>query len=165
MNATSPSYAPSKSTWFVLWAAFTAAPVIYFVVGMQVAGSVRPSAALPTLRIAFAALALVTLAAGTFLLTRTARARPGALGAATFFGGEQLAPPVAFQQAFVVATALVEACSIYGFVLLFLGAPALEYLPFGAGTMGVMIGLALPVGLRYWSEREQADASGVPPIQ
>lgn len=159
-----PQAKPNPRTWFVIWAAFTVAPVIYFVVASLVAGTVAASPSLGTFRLAFAALALVDLAGGAFLLTRAPRMRSDIQGLAAFFGGEALAEPAAFQLGFILATAWVEACAIFGFVLVFLGAPASEYLPYGAGAFAVMVAVALPVGRNYWSERERADAGGAGPI-
>lgn len=156
---------PAKPQWLVLWAAFTAAPVVYYVVATTVAGTVTAPPGLPMFRMLLGALALLELAAGAFLMTRATRARSDVPAPVAFFGGETLAEPQAFQVAFIVAAALVEACAIMGFVLVFLGAPALEYLPFGAGTLAVMLGIALPTGLGYWSERERMGTSGMPPIQ
>jgi hypothetical protein len=157
----------AKPRWFVLWAAFTAAPVIYGVVAMLVAPTLpAASPLLPVLRLAFAGLALVQLVSGTFLMTRASRAVYGAPGPAAPPEGPALAEPLAFQKAFIVATAFVESCAIYGFVLVFLGAPVLEYLPFGAATVAVMIAVGLPTGLRYWGERESMSpgSGGAPPI-
>jgi hypothetical protein len=161
----SPPRVNRKGTWMVVWAAFTAAPVVYLVIGTQVAGQVAPSTSLPLLRAVFMTLASTALLAGAFLLTRVPRARADAQGLAALFGSDTLAEPVVFQQAFIVTTAMVESCSLYGFILVFLGAPVAEYLPFGAGTVAVMLGVALPTGLRYWSERERLDLGSAEPIE
>lgn len=159
-----PTLEARRRLWFVMWAAFTAAPVIYYVVANLVAGGVAASPALATFRLAFAGLALVSLAGGGFLMTRAPRMRSDVQGLAGFFRGDALAKPEAFQTGFVVATAWVEACAIYGFVLVFLGARPLEYVPFGAGSIAVMLAVALPVGRNYWAERERVDAGGVAPV-
>lgn len=156
---------PGRATWFVLWAAFTAAPAVYYVVVALVAGSATAVPANDLLRPAFAALALVQLAGGAFLLTRAPRMRGGEPGLAGFFGSETLATPAAFQLGFVVATALVEACAVLGFVLVFLGGKLADYVPFGAASLAVMLAIALPTGLRYWDAREQADAGSRSPIE
>ena len=48
-----------------------------------------------------------------------------------------------------------------------LGALLNALLPFAAGTLVVMLAVAWPVGLRYWSERESREATpgGPPPIE
>lgn len=156
-----------RDPWFAILMAFCAAPVAYFVIARQLEGGMDASPALPALRPAFGALALAQLAAGAFLLVRAPRARTGAPPAAASValpdvGGP--AEPQAFQAAFVVASALVESCAILGFVLVVLGAPANDYVPFGLGTLAVLLGVGLPSGLRYWSAREAVDSGGVPPI-
>ncbi len=155
---------PSRATWFVIWAAFTAAPVVYYVVGSFVAGTAAVSPSLAVLRPAFAALALVQLSGGAFLLTRAPRMRGGEPGLTGFFGSDSLATPQAFQLGFVVAMALVEACAILGFVLVFIGGSLLEYVLFGAASLAVMLAIALPSGLGYWSEYERTRAGGTGPI-
>ena len=156
-----------KLMWVVQLGAFTVAPFVYFVLGTQVARSIVASPSLPLLRNVFRVLAPLALAAGGFLLVRAPRARGDVQGLAAFFGGAELATPVAFRTAFTIATALVESCSIYGFVLLFLGAPLPEYLPYGAGTIAMLLAGAIPTGLRYWSELEGGGirAGGSPPIE
>lgn len=153
-----------KGTWFVIWAAFTVAPVVYYFVGAAVAGGVVAAPAFPMFLALLSAFAIVTLAAGAILVTRAPRARDEATGLGMYFGGRDLAPPARFQVAFVLGAALIEACSVYGFVLLFLGAPLGVYAWFGAGTLAVMLGIALPVGLAYFRAREQGDTGGPPPI-
>lgn len=155
---------PGRRTWFVLWAAFTAAPVVYYVVSTFVAGTATAAPSLATLRLAFAALALVQLSGGAYLLTRAPRMRSDLPGLGGFFGNDALATPAAFQLGFVVATAFVEACAVLGFVLVFLGAPPAEYIPYGAASLAVMVAVALPAGLGYWNERERVDAGGAGPI-
>jgi len=156
---------PSRATWFVLWAAFTAAPILYGFVATFVAGTVTVAPTLATMRLAFAALALVQVAGGAFLLTRAPRMRGGEPGLAGFFGNDSLATPEAFQLGFVVATALVEACAVLGFVLVFFGGSVIEYVPFGIASVAVMVAVGLPTGLRYWDAREQADAGSRSPIE
>ncbi len=155
---------PARAIWFVIWASLTAAPVIYFVVARIVATETPTAASLPLLRTVFGAIAVIELLAGALLVTRTPNARSDPNALASFFGGTALAEPVAFQRAFVLATALIEACAILGFVLVFLGASPLEYAWYGAASMAVMLGIALPTGLRYWGERERADAGANEPI-
>jgi len=163
-----PTLEARRRVWLILWAAFTVAPVIYYVVANLVASGIAGGAVaapgLATIRLVFAALALVQLGGGAFLMTRAPRMRGDVQGVAGFFGGESLATPEAFQLGFIVATAWIEACAILGFVLVFLGARPLEYVPFGAGSLTVMVAVALPVGRSYWAERERADGAVRAPI-
>ena len=156
-----------KLVWFIQCASLTIAPAIYYVVGTQVARSIVATPSLPMLRTVFRVLAPLGLIAGGFLLTRAPRARADVGGLAAFFGGEEPATPVAFQTAFIIASAMVGSCSIYGFVLLLLGAPLGEYLPYGAGTIAILLAIAMPKGLRYWAEHERGSirAGGSSPIE
>lgn len=153
-----------RGIWLVLWAAFTVAPVLYYIVGAMIGETPANPELLRSLRPAFAAFAIVQLAAGAYLLTRAPRARSDVQGLGALLGGESLATPEAFQTGFVVATALVESAAILGFVLHFLGAPLFEYLPYGAGSLAVMLAIGLPSGLGYWSEYERTTAGGTGPI-
>lgn len=154
-----------RRTWFVIWFAMTATPVIYFVVALLVAGSVHPETDLASLRYVLSVIALVALAAGVVILVRAPRARAGAPPLVAAFGAEDLASPSAFVAVTIVGCALVEACAILGFVLVFLGAPATNFVPFGLAAIGAMLGVALPTGLRYWGERGRASAGGIAPIE
>ncbi len=156
---------PNRTTWLVIWAAMTAATVVYYFVGAQVAGTVASTPSLASLRFALSILAPVELLAGAVLLSRAGRARADATGLAMFLGGDAPPPPRVFQVAWIIGAAMVEACAIMGFVLIFLGAPLTNYLPFGLASLAVMLGVGLPTGLRYWSEWEQAQARGGGPIE
>jgi len=160
----SPSEPNRKQVWLILWVAFTAAPVLYYVVGALVGGPAPAVPQLPLVRLVLTLLATVEVVAGGFLMTRAPRARAGVQGFGAFFGGTEPAAPAAFQLAFLIAASLVEACAILGFVLLFLGATLAEYLPFGAASLGVMLAVALPTGMRYWSEVERVRTGGSPSV-
>ncbi len=157
----SPSEPNRKQIWLILWAAFTVAPVLYYVIGALIGGPAPATSQLPLIRLAATLLATVDVVAGGYLMTRAPRARL-AQGFGAFFGSTEPARPEAFQLAFVIAASLVEACAVIGFVLLFLGAALAEYLPFGAASLGVMLAVGLPSGMRYWSEVERV-RSGEPP--
>ena len=148
----SPPETGRRQTWLIIWGALTVAPAFYYVVGTLIVGGASPVPQLPMLRVAFWVIALVELVVGGFLMTRAPRAREGVQGLAAFFGAEGPATPGAFQLGFIIGATLVEACAILGFVLLFLGAPIGEYLPFGAASVAVMVAVGLPTGLRYWRE-------------
>lgn len=143
----------TRSSWLAMWAAFSAAPVVYLVVALQIVGSVPASPALPMLRLLLALLALPVLGAGIVMMQRAGRARTDAPLVGLLSPGEAVAEPRAFQAAFVIATALVESVAIYGFLLIFLGGTVTDYLPFGGAALLVLLAVGLPAGLRYWSER------------
>jgi hypothetical protein len=151
--------------WFVIWAAGAAAPIIYGVVTLFTAAGVMVSPELPTLRLALYAFGLVDLVAGGFLITRAPRMRSDVSGFAAFMGGDALAEPFAFQRGFILGMSLVQSCAVFGFVFTFLGGRPLEYVPFGAGALAVMVAVGLPVGRNYWSERERLDSGDSGPIE
>lgn len=154
---------PRRESWLVILFAMTAAPVAYYFVAGAVAEGIPDSPVYAMLLPVFSALALAELVLGAFVLSRAPRAGAGGLPA--LLAGAELATPRAFQAASVIGMALAEACAILGFVLVFVGGPVYMYVPFGAATVSVMLAVALPSGLGYWREREQADADGRAPIE
>jgi F0F1-type ATP synthase membrane subunit c/vacuolar-type H+-ATPase subunit K len=142
-----------RSSWLMSTLSLTAAPIVYFVVGLQVAPTTSPAPMLATLRLVFIPLAIAAVAIGAGMIRRAPRAAADASAAGAV---DALATPGDFTYRFIVGAALIETSAVLGFVLVMMGAPLADYLPFGAGTLLMMTVVALPTGLRYWSERERA---------
>ena len=80
----------------------------------------------------------------------------------------ELMEPTTFQVLSMVSLALAEAACILGFVQAFLyRTPVRDYVPFGLASLVVIVADTIPVGLRYWRERErrQQPASARAPLE
>ncbi len=153
---------PSRPLWLVVWGALTAAPVIYSALAPQLARP-EPAEIFPTMRAVLVAVAAACFALGAFVMSRAGRpggwppAPPGTASAG------DLAAPQVFQLRSIVAMALFECSSVFGFVLVGLGMSALEILPWAAATVVGMLAIVLPNGLAYWRrwEMEGAGSGGL----
>jgi hypothetical protein len=151
----------NRSSWLLTTLSLTAAPIIYYVVGMQIEYDADPPAMLPMYRIVAMSLAATLLAVGSVIIRRAPRAGVAETPADP---RSALAAPERFTVQFLVGAAAVEMSAVLGFVLVAMGAPLGVYIPYGVGTLLAMLAVALPVGLRYWSERERLDTKGPAPI-
>lgn len=155
------SQEPKRSTWLMVTASLTVAPIIYGFVGLQVAGAADPSPILPTLRLVAFPVAAVLLLVGAIVIRRAPRA--GVSDAATGPAGA-LAAPAQFNLMFLIGCGMFESSAVIGFLMIFLGGSLRDYVPLGAATLAAMLAVALPTGLRYWSERERLDSGGSAPL-
>lgn len=68
-----------------------------------------------------------------------------------------------FMKGSIVGMAAAEAASVIGFLwCLYSGAAWRDYVPFGAGSLLVLLLVCLPRGQAYWTAREAADAARPP---
>lgn len=148
--------------WFVLWGAFTLAPLVYSFVGLSVAGHSPAAPSLPLFQAVFPWLAVLQIVSGSVVMHRAKGANRSGVMPAMLLGGDVLSEPADFQTRFIIGAAMIEACAIEGFILLFLGAPLSNYPMFGGAALAVMLTVGLSSGLAYWRAREDADA-GMPP--
>jgi hypothetical protein len=128
-----------KSTWYILFggfifaiAAFTG--MVYMLASEHAA--IATSSSLGIMRPIVYGLAVLSLL--------------GAIHRIRFGAFEELSIP-RFQTKTILSLAFSEACTIFGLLLFFLGAPPAEYLRFALGTLAVNFLVILPVGNRYWS--------------
>lgn len=103
---------------------------------------------LPSLRPIFASLGVVALVASVTWLHFSIDGKIGGEGRPASLS------PAEFQSHSIVALALAEACSIFGLVLFFLGAPIQEFGYFAAGTLFIDFAFILPRGLQFWSTQK-----------
>ncbi len=155
----------TRTAWLVIWGAMTFTPVLYTAVAIVLAPGIAPSSALPTLRLVFISLSAACVATAIALFARVPRVPTQGETSVPAFATDAPAPPALFMSRFVTGAALAEVAAIDGFVLVFLGERWTTCAILGAVTMAVMLGVALPAGLRYWSEREREDAGGMPAIE
>ena len=152
---------PDRKQWLVVTLALTVAPILYYIV-IQLVGVKEPSPLLPTLRLVAFPLALVMLVVGTIVVRRSPRAD---ISNAAPTPGAALAVPGQFQLRFLIGCAMFEMSCVMGFVLVMLGGSLRDYVPLGAASLAAMLGVALPTGLRYWSERERLGSGGSAPLR
>lgn len=157
----------SRSAWFAIGLAMTSTPFLDTIVAYVVAGNMTVSPALPTLRLVFVSLAAACAATAVVLLARVPRVPVQVESSVPAFAEDAPAPPTMFMTRFLTGASLAEVAAIDGFVLVFLGAPWTTCAAFGAVTVVIMLGVALPSGLRYWSEleRDGEGAGGAPAIE
>ena len=145
----SPSTTMSgRTTWLIIWTAITTAPLIYALIASTALPGVPPSPMLGFLRGVLLAASAVAAALGTLLLSRASRVNGN------------LAPPAQFQLRSVTAMALFESIAVFGYVLSFQGAPPSQIWLWSGASLVLMVAVALPKGLGYWSEWEQAADRG-----
>ena len=157
----------TKKTWFVIFFALTASVAIYGLMAFMIAqnrSAPAPGNSLATLRpIFYIAAGLALIASVGWMHFRT-HGKIGDRGDVISLPGSQVAlmPASQFQTETIVALALAEACSIFGLVLFFLGAPLVEFARFAAGTILVDLLYFLPKGIRYWAawEMQQKSSTG-----
>ena len=154
-----------RRMWLIVWVGLTLAPLIYYYAGSMMTPDAIDPAQIARFHARARVFAALQLLLGAFLFTRARRASLGPSGFARLLGGEGLATPADFQTRFIIASALVEACAIWGFVLRAMGAPIQDYVPFGGATFGVFLLLGLPTGLSYWRARKMADQGGSSAIE
>ena len=146
-----------RLTWFLIWGAVTVAPILYPIMARFVAAGVKPSPGLSASRVAFMACAAVAFTLGSFWIRRAPRAVMGA-GILKQSPEGELAPPAVFQLHSIIAMALIESVSVYGCVLVLLGAPPDQSWLWSTVSVAGMVGLVLPVGLSYWLESPPTNA-------
>ena len=161
---TNPAPAPTRSVWLVVCGALCAAPILYGVLAPMVAPDVQPAPTLALMRTAFAGAATLGFLLATYLMRRVARAADPGQGLFALRPEGELATPAAFQLRSIFAMALFESVAIFGFVLVFLGAPPEQAWVWSAASFAGMVGIALPAGLAYWRELERAGQGGAAPI-
>ena len=162
MSQSPTSAVPSRQVWLTIWGALALAPIAYTIIAQQVAVTTPPSETLPLLRMVFLPVAALGFVAGSFLMSRAGT--PGGFPPAPPASPDtpDLVAPASFQLRSVIAMALFESVAIYGFVLVFLGAPPLHILPWSATSFVGLVGIALPNGLAYW-RRWEMDAARTGP--
>ena len=156
----SPSGAPNRQVWLVVWGAFTAAPILYGTLAPMVAPGGETSAQLATIRRAFLIAGLLAFWLAMVLMPRAMRAAEPAQGLFAYRPQGELATPHAFQARSLVCMALFESAAVFGFVLTFLGAPPLEVWAWTSATLVGMVAEVLPFGLFYWRVLKLSSASG-----
>jgi hypothetical protein len=158
---TSPTPTPTRRTWLVVWAALAAAPIVYAVLAQQIQVASQ-SETFPLLRTAFIGLSALGFIAASFLMARAGSVGGWPPGPPASPNTPDLVAPAVFQLRSVIAMALFESIAIYGFVLVFLGGPRLEILPWSAVSFMGLVGIALPNGLAYWRRWEMDAARSGP---
>ena len=167
-DSLTPTPAPTRPMWLVIWGALTLAPVVYTALAQVIATPQGRPATFDTMRLAFIGLAVLQFVAGSVLMAKAAS--PGGppapappAGAASPTNAREIAAPAAFQTRSIIAMALFESIAIYGWVLFLLGAPRAQILPWSAASIAGLVAIVLPSGLAYWRRWEMA-ASGTKPI-
>ncbi len=155
----------SRGAWFAILMAMSTTPILYVLAAYLVGPKTTASSALPTLRLVFGSLSAACAATAVVLLARVPRTPVEAESSVTAYAADAPVPPPAFMSRFVTGAALAEVAAIDGVVLVFLGEPWTTCALFGAVTVAILLGVALPTGLRYWRERESEDAGSAPAIE
>ncbi len=154
---------PARRTWLIIFAALSATVFVYGLLAYliehnpQSHRTVNP-ASVATMRPLLILLALGMLGASVAWLRFRVDGKIGE------DGRELLLTPGQFQTDSIVSLALSEACTIYGLLLFFLGAPLREYALFGLGTLLVNFAFILPRGLAFWAAWEKQAAAGDNPL-
>ena len=165
MNTSSmPTVAQSRRLWLIVWGALTLAAVMYSVIAQMLGGAKQAPATFETMRTVFVGLAAAAFAAGTFVMSRAGSPGGWPPGLPPSPQSPDLAPAVTFQTRTIIAMALFESIAIYGFILVTMGGPPMQILPWSAATIVGMLGVVLPQGLSYWRRAEDAERSGRSPI-
>ncbi len=155
-----PQQGSPKMTWVIIVFAMAMSVLIYGLLCFFLMQSRTPPSgrSLATMRPIVSAMAVLSLVAAIGWLQWKTSGRigdtPAVLGDRS---SAALMEPGEFQTQSIIALALAEACSIYGLLLFFLGAPITEYAVFAAGSLLVILLYILPRGLKYWAARENAE--------
>jgi hypothetical protein len=112
------------------------------------------------MRMAFLGLSALAMLGGSFVMSRAAS--PGGFTDAASSGSD-IATPAQFQTRSIVAMALFESISVYGFLLQMMGQGPMQNLPWSAASIAGMLGVVLPGGLSYWRRWELAAGGTQPP--
>ncbi|HYM81184.1 MAG TPA: hypothetical protein VEY91_07200 [Candidatus Limnocylindria bacterium] len=145
--------ASKRLMWLVIFAAFVVAVPMYALVAWQMRGADPPPVSyLPSVRPVLAVFAGLQLLAA--ILVARLRMTVDSELMTGMTGGKPIPDPQSFMQTSVVAIGLAEAPAVLGFVLCVLGAPLENFVWYGAGSLIVLLGVILPLGLRYWSAWE-----------
>ena len=139
---------PSRSSWLSLWGALTSALVVYAFIAPLIASGVEPHPSLALIRGVLLSVSVVAAALGLLLLSRAPRTPEG------------LAPPASFMLRSIVAMALFESVTLFGFLLTFLGAPPSQVWLWSGASLTLMLAVALPTGLGYWNEWDLTASGG-----
>ncbi len=151
--------AAARRTWLIIVLAMAASVVIYAVPCVFMMQSRTASgSSLPTMRPMMYGFAVISLVAAVgWMQWKTS----GRIGDAPTIAGRSstatLMEPGDFQTQSITSIALADACSIYGLVLFFLGAPITEFAVFAAGALLVILLYILPRGLKFWAAWENAE--------
>lgn len=162
MSQSPMSVVPTRQAWLMIWGSLALAPIAYAFIAQQVQVTTPRSETFPLLRMVFLGMGVLGFVAGSFLMSRagTAGGFPPAPPASA--NTPDLAAPATFQLRSIIAMALFESVALYGFVLVFLGGPPLEILPWCATSFVGLVGIALPNGLAYWRRWEMDAARSGP---
>jgi F0F1-type ATP synthase membrane subunit c/vacuolar-type H+-ATPase subunit K len=151
-NIPQEQVAPQKSTWFILWVAFVGMVFSYGLIGFFIGKPTRAGAN-DVFQLVLGALSVLQLIAAVIWMQVKTRVPSTQL----FVGSASKEPvqePMEFQTNSIIAMALAEACSLYGLMLLIMGAPITTYALFAAGALIVSVGFILPRGIAYWTAYE-----------
>ena len=165
MSTGSASAATSKTTWFIIFFALVVSVGIYGLLCFLMAQSrSTPSGnSLGTLRPIFYVLAGASLLASIAWMHFKTYGKIGGSPVSPATTAATLLSPQEFQTVSITGLAMAEACSIYGLVLFFIGAPIMEFARFAAGTLAVDLLYILPKGISYWAAWEMQQKSGEQP--
>ncbi|MBI3268172.1 MAG: hypothetical protein HYZ53_04065 [Planctomycetes bacterium] len=145
---------PTKTTWFILFAAFTGTIPLYGVVAFVL----RQSERLPVpsddvhgvfrwtlYAVSFASFLAAAIVPRLFIRAHTPPDPKGPIGA------DPRPLPHIFLTASILTLAFSESVAIYGLVLVMMGEPLLNLLVLGGASLAFNVAYVLPQGLAYWS--------------